>query len=152
MKDKEFLEWMLDSGYNQNKILGFIQSCHEIEQHEGSISGHYAQDGGRALLRRFRYSELDRSHGRTPGHTVPLQGDPVRQTDMLKKALKFYLDFLNCTEQQAVLRSGAQGFSARKIYAKRKLRPAAETSGDDSDNYYGQFRPRRAAQGDKNKK
>lgn len=149
MKDKEFLDWMLDSGYNQNKVHGFIQSCQDIERHEGSIAEHFAQDGGRALLRRFRFSALDASSGRAPAHHVPPQGDLVRQAEGLKKALKFYLDFLNFTEQQAVVRSGAQGPSTRKIYAKRKLRPDVAGSADDNDNYYSQFRPRRAVQNKK---
>lgn len=149
MRDKEFLDWMLDSGYNQNKIHGFIQSCQQIERYEGSIAEHFAQDRGRALLRRFRFSALDLSSGRSPAHHVPLQQDAVRQTDGLKKALKFYLDFLNFTEQQVVARSGALPPPTRKIYAKRKMRQDTSIGADDNDNYYNQFRPRRSAQNKK---
>ncbi len=153
MKEKEFLDWMLDSGYNQSKILGFIQACKEIERHEGSIEDHYGADSGRALLRRFRYSALDQANGRKPAHAVPVEGDAVKQTDALKKALKFYLDFLTCSQQQALLRSGELAASSRKIYAKRKPRPLSlYDAKDENDSYYSQFRPHRSGTGEKDAK
>jgi predicted ATP-binding protein involved in virulence len=145
MREQEFVNWMLESGYNHNKIIIFLDSCRRIEEFEGSIDAAYAAGHGRALLKKFRYTAKDRDEGRQPAHAVPIKSDALKETDSLKKALKFYLDFLVCTEQKAVLRMGEIKKAGRKIYAKKQNQTAnsAISALTDNERYYSQFKPRR---------
>jgi hypothetical protein len=145
MKEQEFLSWMLDSGYNRSKIMAFLASCKRIEEFEGSIDEHFKVDRGRNLLRKFRYSAKEQDYG-SPQHAVPIERDAVKETDALKKALKFYLDFLTCTEQKAVLKYGDTMTAARKIYAKKQRGNPSDfssTFANENESYYSQFKPRR---------
>ena len=146
MREQEFSDWMLESGYNKSRIRIFVEACRLIEAHEGILDVHFRDDHCRALLQKLRYTANDLEKGDKPLHAVPIDRDAVKETDGLKKALKFYTDFMTCSEQKAVLRIGASKKAIRKIYTKKNKPdsasfPSAFISGNES--YYSQFKPRR---------
>ena len=146
MREQEFTDWMLESGYNKSRIRIFVEACKLIEVHEGNLDAHFRADHCRALLQKLRYTANDREQGSKPLHAVPVDRDAVKEADGMKKALKFYSDFMTCTEQKTVLRIGSAKKPIRKIYTKKNKPdnnslPSAFISGNES--YYSQFKPKR---------
>ena len=116
MREQEFAQWMLESGYNRTDIAAILVNLHKIMGYEGSLDGHFREDGCRKLLRKFRYSLKDREAGVPPQHSVPIDKDPLRETESLKRSLKFYMDFCTCTQQMDLVRRGEALPSPRKLY------------------------------------
>lgn len=145
MQAQQFFDWMLESGYNKDKIKAFVANCEKVETYEGDLDSHFQTDRCVDLLQKLRYTLKDKASIMPIKHSIPIVSNAFKETDAYKQAVKFYEDFLIFSEQQALKHSMADD-NHSKVYAKRSYLKAAPADLDfsiDNDSYYNQFKPRK---------
>ena len=75
-----------------------IANCSTVEQVEGDLDAHFAQDGMDTLLARLTYTTEEKTQGRRPLHRIPINGDEVNGTMTYRSAIQLYRKFLTAMQ------------------------------------------------------
>ena len=79
--------------FNERTIGSRTSNCKRVERYEGDLDRHFDNDQCQGLLWRLTYSTDDQATGRTPRHSVPINGDLRTGSATLKQAVGLYVQF-----------------------------------------------------------
>ncbi len=86
MRTDQFEAWLRDD-YDESVVRTRLSNCKRVEDFEGDLDEHYADDGMAELEIRLTYSTDDERQGRPALHSIPINGNLRTGTAPLKSAV-----------------------------------------------------------------
>ena len=94
MKEKEFMNWMVNSdGLSNPTAMSRLSNCRRVCEFEGNLDEHYEKDGCRGLLLRLDYTKLDEQACLPARHSIPIDGNIYNGTATFRQAVRKYIAF-----------------------------------------------------------
>jgi hypothetical protein len=99
MREAEFDAWLKNDyagrsgGLSEHDRAPRLWLARRIEQFEGDLDTHYADDGMAKLLERLAYAYADSVRGQGPHHSIPIERNAYKMTANFRHAASLYLKF-----------------------------------------------------------
>jgi hypothetical protein len=92
VNESQFLNWLCEK-YTRGTPNSRLSNCKRVEQYEGDLDSHFAENQGFSLIEKLSYSKDDKRNNRKPKHAVPINGDIYNGTATLKQAINLYFEY-----------------------------------------------------------
>jgi hypothetical protein len=92
MNKNQFHNWLCDN-YSGSTANSRLSNCLRVEEYEGDLDAHFANDKGWSLLQKLTYSRNDQHNNRRPNHKIPIAGNIYNGTATLKQAASLYFKY-----------------------------------------------------------
>jgi len=93
MNVERFKKWMEFNGKPKNTIQNRISNCRNVENYEGDLDQHFAQDYGLSLIEKLSYSTSDERNNSPAKHKIPIDGNIRNGSATLKQAVNLYFSY-----------------------------------------------------------
>ncbi|MDE6542787.1 MAG: hypothetical protein K2K76_02350, partial [Muribaculaceae bacterium] len=93
MKEKEFLDWLIKSGQQENSARSVLSRVKRVEEVYPDLDSRIEDNSIEALLNVFIYTKKDEAKRRIPLHKIEIEGNPYTGTQSLRTALAQYIEF-----------------------------------------------------------
>lgn len=93
MKEKEFLDWLIKSGQQENSARSVLSRVKRVEEVYPDLDSRIEDNSIEALLNVFIYTKKDEAKMRIPLHKIEIEGNPYTGTQSLRTALAQYIEF-----------------------------------------------------------
>ena len=93
MDVNKFKHWLEFLEKSRNTILNRISNCKNVENYEGDLDQHFANDYGLSILDKLSYSTDDERNNLKAKHNIPIKGNIRNGTAALKQAVTLYMSF-----------------------------------------------------------
>ncbi len=93
MKEKEFFDWLVQSGLQDKSAKSVVSRVKRIEGVYPDLDSRIADNSIELLLNVFVYTKKDEAKKRAPLHMIEIEGDPYTGTQSLRNALAQYIEF-----------------------------------------------------------
>lgn len=94
MKEKEFLDWLIESGQQENSAGSVLSRVKRIEEVYPDLDSRIEDNSIEPLLNVFIYTKKDESKKRIPLHKIEIKGNQYNVTQSLRTALVQYIEFV----------------------------------------------------------
>ena len=93
MKEKEFLDWLIKSGQQENSARSVLSRVKRVEEAYPDLDSRIEDSSIETLLNVFIYTKKDEANKRIPLHKIEIDGNPYTGTQSLRTALAQYIEF-----------------------------------------------------------
>lgn len=93
MKEKEFFDWLVKSGQQENSAKSVVPRLRRIEEMYPDLDSRIEDNSIELLLNVFTYTKKDEAKKRAPLHKIEIDGDLYNGTQALRNALAKYIEF-----------------------------------------------------------
>lgn len=93
MNVKKFKLWLEFNGKPRSTIQNRISNCRNVENYEGDLDQHFANDYGLSILDKLSYSTEDERNNLAPKHNITINGNIRTGSATLKQAVTLYMNF-----------------------------------------------------------
>lgn len=93
MKEKEFLDWLIESGQQENSARSVLSRVKRVEEAYPDLDSRFEDSSIEALMNVFTYTKKDEAKKRIPLHKIEIDGNPYTGTQSLRTALAQYIEF-----------------------------------------------------------
>lgn len=93
MKEKEFLNWLVKSGFKDNTARSVVSRVRRIEDVYPELDSRFEDGTIELLLNVFTYTKSDEAKKRAPLHKIEIDGNHYTGTQSLRNALTQYIEF-----------------------------------------------------------
>ena len=87
MKEKEFLDWLIESGQQENSAGSVLSRVKRIGEVYPDLDSRIEDNSIEPLLNVFIYTKKDESKKRIPLHKIEIKGNLYNVTQSLRTAL-----------------------------------------------------------------
>lgn len=127
MKEKEFFNWLVKAGVQDNSARSIVSRVRRIEEAYPDLDSRFEDNSIETLLNIFVYTKNDEAKKREPLHKIEIDGNRYTGTQSLRNALVQYIEFRG-NEKKTIAKSSdanitsedTQGHST-KIYEIYKI-------------------------------
>lgn len=100
MKEREFRQWLEDTGKGPKTINSRISNLSKIEQFYGDLDILMVKDLGRSVIDELNYTIDDEFYNRSQRHKIPIDGNIRNGSATYKSALVLYQKFYKETNRE----------------------------------------------------
>lgn len=93
MKEKEFSDWLVKSGKQENSAQSVLSRVKRIEEVYPDLDSRIEDNSIEKLLNVFAYTKQDEAKKRIPLHKIKIDGNQYNGTQSLRNALAQYIEF-----------------------------------------------------------
>lgn len=94
MQCEQFKNWLCSTKkLKESTAMSRLSNCKRVEQYEGDLDTHFAQDQLSMLLNKLTYSKEDDRQKLPPYHSIPINGDIYNGTATLHSAITLYQEY-----------------------------------------------------------
>lgn len=93
MKEKNFFDWLVKSGQQENSAKSVVSRVKRIERVYPDLDSRIEDDSVETLVNVFTYTKKDEAKKRVPLHKIEIDGNLYTVTQSLRNALVQYIEF-----------------------------------------------------------